>query len=456
MIRRALLAFAALALGAQDPAWDYHARLSPSAGTLTVEARFAPGDADAFMVDDRCEPFVKDLEVASGGRWRPVPPAPEGGWIVSGAEAHGARLRWSFDLSGAAAHGGRRLSGVRGKGGTWLARSSSFLLRPVEYRPDREARLAMDTPDGLTFLSGIHRGEGPGTWVGRTDDFDDPPYSALGRWRVRSLQVAGATLDLAEPQDGTPIPAGQEEAWIRRSAGLLASAYGRFPLARAALILTPVEQSSGILFGTTAGHGGGGIIVLLGRTVSAADLDRDWVLTHEMIHLAMADLPAKHRWFEEGLPTYLEPLLRLRAGTLTPEAFWSDLRANLPKGEPREGDRGLDRTPTWGRTYWGGAMFCFLADLRIREKSGGRKTLLDALRAVVEAGDTAEERGRLREVLETADRALGFPVLVPLWESMAERPAPQDLEALWRRLGVTAPVLDDTAPEAALRKAWGR
>ena len=58
----------------------------------------------------------------------------------------------------------------------------------------------------------------------------------------------------------------------------------------------------------------------------------------------------------------------------------------MPKGLPAAGDRGLDYTPTWGRTYWGGALFCLLADIDIRKRTSNRFGLQDALRAIVAAG----------------------------------------------------------------------
>jgi len=64
-----------------------------------------------------------------------------------------------------------------------------------------------------------------------------------------------------------------------------------------------------------------------------------------------------HRWLGEGLATYIEPLGRIRTGSLTPERVWRDLVLGLPQGEPQPGDQGLDVTHTWGRTYWGGRFF---------------------------------------------------------------------------------------------------
>jgi len=61
-------------------------------------------------------------------------------------------------------------------------------------------------------------------------------------------------------------------------------------------------------------------------------------------------VPARHHWIEEGLATYLEPVARAQGGQLDPRVVWSELAAGLPTGLPRAGDRGLDHTPTWGRT----------------------------------------------------------------------------------------------------------
>ena len=39
-----------------------------------------------------------------------------------------------------------------------------------------------------------------------------------------------------------------------------------------------------------------------------ADLEQDWVMTHEMCHLAFPSMDEKYVWLGEGLASYLEPL----------------------------------------------------------------------------------------------------------------------------------------------------
>src|SRR4029077_498473 len=128
-------------------------------------------------------------------------------------------------------------------------------------------------------------------------------------------------------------------------------------------------------------------------------------------------------WIEEGLATYIGPLARARAGDLTPEKVWGDLMDGLPKGLPGPEDRGLDFTPTWGRTYWGGALFCLLADIEIRKRTGNKKGLEDALRAILKAGGTIESDWPLSHTLEIGDRETGVPVLRELYEKMKAAPA---------------------------------
>jgi hypothetical protein len=145
----------------------------------------------------------------------------------------------------------------------------------------------------------------------------------------------------------------------------------------------------------------------------------------------------------------------VQAGTLAVEKVWSDLIEGLPKGLPRSGDRGLDRTPTWGRTYWGGALFCLLADIEIRRRTGNRHGLEDSLRAVNEDGGNVETRWKIERVFKVGDRATGVPVLRELYDRKKATPVDVDLAHLWTQLGVKADgatiTFDDSAPLASIR-----
>ena len=132
------------------------------------------------------------------------------------------------------------------------------------------------------------------------------------------------------------------------------------------------------------GNGGGSIMIWVGGAASEADLDDDWVLTHEMVHLGLPNVPRAQHWMEEGLATYVEPIARARRGHLSVEEVWTDLMRRTPQGVPGAG--GLDASRGFGAIYWGGALFWLLADVEIRERTGNRRSLEDALAAVRDAG----------------------------------------------------------------------
>jgi hypothetical protein len=244
--------------------------------------------------------------------------------------------------------------------------------------------------------------------------------------------------------------------WVSASARAVTFYYEEFPVSHVQIRLRFFE-GRGVRGGRTTGWGGASIDIAVGRASTASDFTEDWVLTHEMVHLGFPSVPEEHHWIEEGSATYIEPVARARAGNLSPEKVWGDLVDGLPKGLPQPGDRGLDFTPTWGRTYWGGALFCLLADIEIRKRTENKKGLEDAFRAILKAGGRIESNWPLLRALETGDRGTGVPVLRELYDKMKATPAPVDLGALWKELGVERRngriEFSDAAPLAAIRKA---
>ena len=95
-------------------------------------------------------------------------------------------------------------------------------------------------------------------------------------------------------------------------------------------------------------------------------------------------------------------------------------------------------------------MFCLLADLEIRKRTGNRFGLQDAMRGVIAAGGNHEQDWSIERVLSTADKAVGVDVLTRLHNEMGSKPVTPDLAALWRDLGLKSQgddlEFDDTAP----------
>jgi hypothetical protein len=282
------------------------------------------------------------------------------------------------------------------------------------------------------------------------------PYDAFDRLPKTDLDVSGGTIHVAFAPGDIALPREKIFDWIRASARAVSTYYGRFPVSSLRLLIVPVDGAR-VRGGTTWGYRGAAIRLPLGRDSTEADLKRDWVIVHEMVHTALPDLDDRYNWLSEGLAVYVEPIARVQAGDLTAQEIWQAMMRDMPKGLPQAGDQGLDNTDTWGRKYWGGAMFCLLADIEIRKRTGNKFGLQDAMRGMLAAGGNHEKDWSIDRVLSTADKAVGVDVLTRLHDEMGPKPVTPDLAGLWRDLGLKAQgeslEFDDTAPLAAIRRS---
>jgi hypothetical protein len=249
-----------------------------------------------------------------------------------------------------------------------------------------------------------------------------------------------------------PLPRAEVVEWVRRAAVAVTNYLGRFPVQH---LLISIQGGGDQPVGEGVTYGNSRINVRLGPSAAAADLRRDWIMTHEMFHLAFPTLKDRYLWMMEGLSDYLEPIARGRVGQLTAEEVWREFVDGLPQGLPMEGDLGLDNTFNRKRIYWGGNLYWLLADVRIREETNNRHSIDDAIRAILDAGGNGGSAWTLERVLSVGDQATKTTVLKELHEEFGAKPGAVDLDALWRRLGVKYSqgeiTFDNSAPLADIR-----
>jgi len=225
----------------------------------------------------------------------------------------------------------------------------------------------------------------------------------------------------------------------------------------ASLQIVMAAGRRGVTSGVSLGDGPARTSIRVGQHATESDLKRDWMLTHEMVHYGFPSVDRQHHWIEEGSATYIEPIARAAIGNLSVERVWGDMVRDMPQGLPEAGDHGLDNTHTWARTYWGGALYCLLADVGIRKHTDCAKGLVDAFRAINHAGGNIQIDWPLERAFQIGDRATGGKVLMTLYGQMAAEPMPVDLPDLWRQLGVRSEGaqigFDASAPLARVRLA---
>jgi len=434
-------------------AWHYRARLE-AGGELFVEGHFDGKTDGEFLADPELAPFVHQLESAERDGWRAIAKS-DTSWVVPCVDGCGIRYRFALRD---AAETLAQADTVIAAGDVLISPPSTWLLHPGIAIPTAKFELSVEPGPNGRFLSAFQPVEGatPYHYQAPVAVLDDASYAAFGPLQTAELSFGSATVQLGVAPYRLDLSAEQAKAWVKTSAGAVASYYqGQLPAQRTLLLL--MQGGGASTRGITLGGGGPSVLVRAPERVTPSTAREDWVVTHELLHANFPDVGPAHLWLSEGLATYLEPIIRSRAGLLDAAKVWGDMVEGMPQGLPAAGDEGLENTRTWGRTYWGGAIFCLLADVEIREKTGNRRSLDDVLLAIGKTGANDEDYWPIERVLEMAERATGTQVLGELYERLGKKPTTVDLDQLFARLGVRVRgetvVFDESAPLAGLRRS---
>ena len=279
----------------------------------------------------------------------------------------------------------------------------------------------------------------------------------IGSNKLTTIRAGGGLIDVFAAGEERVVARDNLIEWVNAASKAIATYFGRYPVAHVTIRIATTD-GRGVQHGRTFGSPVALITISVGRNTTDADLEEDWTMTHEMVHLAFPSVAERHHWIEEGTATYVEPIARVQSGILEPSKMWSDLIRDLPQGLPRQGDGGLDVTHTWGRTYWGGALFCFLADVEIHRQTHNQKGLEDALRGILAAGGNITKDWPLERALRVGDETTGTRVLENLYEDMKDKPVTVNLTSLWKELGIQRAqngdiTFTDDAPLASVRKS---
>jgi hypothetical protein len=393
------------------------------------------------------------------GASQPIAP---GGWRVESVKGV-VEARYAFDLRAY----GRAVDApsnavLRGEG--VIALLSGWLLEPFGYTHLPVIDIRMTTAPGLVFATGLPKvGD---AWRLAGVNVRLAGYTVMGRLELQDLAVplpgslrpgekkGEGVLRLAVLDGFTVQQRADLVDWVRRTAEAESNYWQGFTAKQMLLVLVPVPSRRGIGYGRTVPGGGPTVMIEVGADMDARRLFGDWVLVHELIHTGMAFIRGRSTWFMEGAATYVEPIIRARAGWKTEQEVWREWVTDMPQGVAAFA-RGLGDAS--GReNYWGGALFMLLADVEIRRATNGAKGLEDCLGGVLWSGLDGSQRATIDAYAAICDRATGTKALRGLIDRHVVSVRPVDLATVWRDLGVSMVggriVLDDSAPDARWRK----
>ncbi len=455
-----LLSFPAGAQPVTAPDCTVDGSLTQSGGLkLEIVYRCRSGEALTFQGDGNL--VASNVQWFRDGSATAQPIAP-GGWRVESVkgvvEAH-----YGFDLSAyARAVDSPSKAVLRGEGVISLL--SGWLLEPFGYTHLPTIDIRMTTAPGLVFASGLPKVGDAWRLAGANLRFAG--YTVLGRLDLEDLAVplpgslrpgekkGEGVLRLALLEGFSAAERANLVDWVQRTAEAEANYWQGFTARQMLVVLVPVPSRRGIGYGRTVPGGGPTVMIEVGADMDQRRLFGDWVLVHELIHTGMAFIRGRSTWFMEGAATYIEPIIRARAGWKTEEEVWREWVTDMPQGV-RAFTRGLGEAS--GReNYWAGALFMLLADMEIRRATDGAKGLEDCLGGVLWSGLDGSQRATLDAYAAICDRATGTTVLRGLIDRYVVGARPVDLAAVWRDLGIAMVgnriVFDDAAPDARWRK----
>lgn len=440
--------------------WSYEVE-TPAAGSrlVTVEATFDGARTERLGLPRESVPWVRDMKVRTHGGFRDVERR-DNEWFERSCNWR-CTVRYQIDLGELASACGDEVDCARRVGDATLSPALAWLVHPVP-RTDVPVTVRVKTPDGAQFATGMRPADSSGKRFSfRSFDLDEGSFTAFGPMRRHRIDVPGkasgqrARIDVsilgsahyAMPDDSLGM-------WIEEAANVTVPLFGRFPVDESTLFVVPAKGEDEVVFGKVLSLAGASVVVVVGDQLQEAARHKDWVLVHELFHLGFPTFRGEGRWLGEGLATYYEPILRARAGWTTEAEVFRQFSRNMPRGQPPRGSNaGLSARDDLDTIYWGGALFCLAADVRIREETRGKRSLDDVLRAALARGGDATRVWTVRDVVRLGDATTGTTVLSEMYERHAARGERIDIDTLMHALGVTADgrEVDDTRPLAWIR-----
>jgi hypothetical protein len=369
--------------------------------------------------------------------------------------AVGRALDYEVDLKQLAA-GGHDFDRAAQVGASFVGTMSSVLLVPEPLTTEIPVTVHVEAAPPVVVSVGLRRGPAADTYQLMAHEIVVATYFAFGKLEKKTLDLGGAKLELTRLDGALDQSFDDIGRWVEKSATAVRDFYGAFPVARASVTIIPIPSRDAVVFGKVLPESEPGVALLLGEHAPRQALYSDWILVHELFHLGFPSFFREGKWLDEGLATYYEPIIRVRAGLYSELELWDELESQMPEGLPAFRD-GLEQAANFRGIYWGGAIACLLADVEARRRSPSRG-LEVGLRALREAGGTASEVWSLEDAIGVIDNALGAPTLAPIAESHARRGSAFDLAGLFSELGVNrdpsgAVQLSDSAPLSAVRRA---
>jgi len=268
----------------------------------------------------------------------------------------------------------------------------------------------------------------------------------FGKFDYANIKIPGAVLRVSLLRNGSDIDTTAMFDWIRATATDVSLAYGRFPNPSPQVIIVPVaatSSDSAVPYGRVIRNGGEMVQFFVNPNRPIEEFMGDWTATHEFSHLLIPYVSRQHRWISEGFAQYYQNVLLARSGEYDQQYAWQKLydgfergRQSRPELSPNETTKGGNRSGLM-KIYWSGAAIALMADVALRERSGGDESLDSVLDQLQQCCLPADKVWTGPELFRTLDSFVDEPVFMPLYTRFANTAGFPDMTDLLGQLGIS-------------------
>jgi hypothetical protein len=202
------------------------------------------------------------------------------------------------------------------------------------------------------------------------------------------------------------------------------------------------SSSNAVQFGQVTRGNGGTVQLYVNAERPIEEFYDDWTATHEFSHLMLPSMQSRYRWISEGFASYYQNVLLARAGQYTPQYAWSRLvqgfergRRSKPGMSPNEAASSRSRTARM-KVYWSGAAIALMADVELRQRSGGKESLDSVLDQLQRCCLPTRRQWSGPRLFAKLDSFIDEPVFMPLYRRYANRGGFPDAGPTLASLGV--------------------
>lgn len=264
---------------------------------------------------------------------------------------------------------------------------------------------------------------------------------------LTEAEVPGATLRIEVQQPIADEKAAEIVEWLRSASTNVSLAYGRFPNPSPRVVVIPTGRgawggNSPVPFGRVTRDREEKIEFFVNPDRPIHEFYADWTATHEFSHLMLPYVRSRHKWISEGFASYYQNVLMARAGRYTESEAWQKLYAGFERGRLSRPELSPNEAAVAGvrkarmKIYWSGAAIALLADIELRERSGGRESLDVALDRLQRCCLPSKRSWSGPKLFAKLDSLVERPVFMPLYSRYADTAGFPDMRPALRRLGV--------------------